>query len=54
MLFTIEHFNGFAAVLVHLKKTTVKALREVIEDGWLACAPKQVADDYLGSKHRTP
>jgi len=47
MLFTIPHFNGFAAVLVHLKKTTVKVLRETIEDGWLACAPPSLAEQFV-------
>ena len=45
--FTIPHFNGFAAVLVHLKKTRVPALREVLLDGWLACAPPPLAERYL-------
>lgn len=46
-LFTIPHFNGFAAVLVQLQKVTVKVLRETIEDGWLAQAPAKLADQYL-------
>lgn len=45
-LFTISHFDGYAAVLVQLKKVTVKVLREVIEDGWLAQAPAKLADQY--------
>ena len=46
-LFTIPHFDGYAAVLVQLKKVTVKVLREIIEDGWLAQAPAKLADQYL-------
>jgi hypothetical protein len=46
-LFTIPHFNGYAAVLVQLKKVTVKVLREIIEDGWLAQAPAKLADQFL-------
>ena len=46
-LFTIPHFDGFAAVLVHLKKTSVKVLRETVEDGWLAQAPPKVAEQFL-------
>jgi len=45
--FTIPHFDGYAAVLVQLKKVTAKDLREAILDGWLACAPPAVADQYL-------
>ncbi len=51
-LFTIPHFNGFAAVLVHLKKTSGKVLRETIEDGWLAQASPKVAEQFLATKKR--
>jgi hypothetical protein len=46
-LFTIPHFDGFSAVLVQLRKASVAALREVITDGWLACAPPKLAEEYL-------
>ncbi|HUR74291.1 MAG TPA: MmcQ/YjbR family DNA-binding protein [Sporichthya sp.] len=46
-LFTIPHFDGFAAVLVQLQKVSGKVLRETIEDGWLAQAPAKIADQYL-------
>jgi len=45
--FTIPHFDGYAAVLVQLKKVTRRALREAIVDGWLACAPEPLADGYV-------
>ena len=45
--FTIPHFEGYAAVLIQLKTVTKKALRDAIIDGWLACAPRQLADEYL-------
>jgi hypothetical protein len=44
--FTIPHFDGFAAYLVLLDKVTAKALREALTDGWLACAPRALADRY--------
>lgn len=47
VLFTIPHFEGYAAVLVQLSKVSVKVLRETIEDGWLAQAPPKLADQYL-------
>jgi len=47
-LFTIPHFDGYAAVLIHMDKVTKRTLRETIIDGWLACAPSHVADQYLG------
>lgn len=45
--FTIPHFDGYAAVLVQLQRATKRALREAIIDGWLACAPPKLADEYL-------
>ena len=46
-LFTIPHFDGYAAVLVRLRVVPKKLLREVILDGWLACAPPRLAKEYL-------
>lgn len=45
--FTIPHFDGYAAVLIELKKATKRAVREALLDGWLACAPGNLADEYL-------
>jgi len=45
--FTIPHFDGYSAVLVQLRKAPAAALREVIADGWLACAPPKLAEEYL-------
>jgi len=45
--FTIPHFDGYSAVLVQLDKVSQRALREAIIDGWLACAPTKLSDQYL-------
>jgi hypothetical protein len=45
--FTIPHFDGYAAVLIQLRKASARALREVITDGWLAAAPPKLADQYV-------
>ena len=45
--FTIPHFDGFSAVLILLRTVTRKQLEEAIVDGWLACAPRQLSDQYL-------
>jgi hypothetical protein len=45
--FTIAHFNGFSAVLIHLKKVRQKPLKEAIVDAWLACAPPTLAQHFL-------
>jgi hypothetical protein len=54
--FTIPHFDGYAAVLIQLKTVTKRALREALEDGWLACAPPPLAARYLETRasRRTP
>ena len=45
--FTIPHFDGFNAFLVQLDKVSAKALKEALVDGWLALAPRPLADRYL-------
>jgi hypothetical protein len=45
--FTIPHFDGYSAILIQLTKVTKKALRDALVDGWLACAPPALADEYL-------
>ena len=47
--FTIPHFDGYAAVLMQLERFGKRALREAIVDAWLACAPAQLAKQYLES-----
>jgi hypothetical protein len=47
IFFTIPHFDGYSAVLVQLRRVSVKALRDAIIDGWLACAPPNLAGQYL-------
>jgi hypothetical protein len=45
--FTIPHFDGYPAVLVHLNGVTESALREALLDGWLACAPPRLTTPFL-------
>ena len=45
--FTIPHFDGYAAVLVQLKAVGKRALREALLDGWLACAPPALAEQFV-------
>jgi hypothetical protein len=45
--FTIPHFDGYAAVLIQLKKVTKRPLREALTDGWLACAPPRLVEQFL-------
>jgi hypothetical protein len=46
--FTIPHFANYPAVLIQLRKVTDKALHDVITDGWLVCAPPELARRHLG------
>jgi hypothetical protein len=41
--FTISHFDGYPAVLIHLKTVGRRPLREAIIDGWSAMAPARLA-----------
>ena len=45
--FTIPHFDGFSAFLIQLNVVDAKALKEALTDGWLACAPRSLADRHL-------
>jgi hypothetical protein len=47
--FTIPHFNGYAAILIQLRRATKRAVREALTDGWLACAPNALAAEYLAA-----
>jgi hypothetical protein len=51
--FTIAHFDGYPAVLIQLKSVSRKALRDAIVDGWLACAPSDLADEFLARRRRS-
>src|SRR4029079_11824583 len=46
-VFTITHFDNYPAVLIQLKKIGKRALRELIVDAWLACAPAKLAREYV-------
>ena len=50
--FTISHFDGYAAILIRLRGSTVRAVREALLDGWLACAPSTLANEYLSSRKK--
>ncbi len=45
--FTIPHFDGYAAVLIQLTVVADQDLRELITDGWLACAAPSLTQAYL-------
>lgn len=45
--FTIPHFKGYPAVLVPLGPLDEQRLAEIVEDAWLARAPKRLVREYL-------
>jgi hypothetical protein len=45
--FTIPHFDGYSAILIQLRKVSAAELREALTDGWLACAPPALAEEFL-------
>lgn len=47
-VFTIPHFDGYAGLLIQLDAVAPEALRDNVIDAWLACAPKKLAEAYLG------
>lgn len=49
--FTIEHFDGYPAVLVDLSVATKRDVKRAIVDAWLACAPDDLAASYA-RRHR--
>lgn len=45
-IFTMAHFDGYAAVLVELRSVGKRALKDALIDGWLACAPPALAKEH--------
>jgi hypothetical protein len=51
-IFTIPHFDGYAAVLIELRKVGMRALKDVLADGWLARAPRDLAEQHASRLSR--
>jgi hypothetical protein len=49
-VFTIPHFDGYAAILVELRVVGKRALREAIVDGWLSQAPRDLAARFAANE----
>jgi hypothetical protein len=50
VFFTTPHFDNYPSVLVRLDRIAVEKLAEVVEDAWVARAPKRAAAAYLASR----
>ncbi|MGA3354122.1 MAG: MmcQ/YjbR family DNA-binding protein [Acidimicrobiales bacterium] len=46
VFFTTPHFNGYAAVLVHLERISIEHLEQVVVEAWLARAPTRLVEEY--------
>lgn len=49
-VFTIPHFDGYPAVLVQLQLARMRALRDLVLDAWLSCAPEALARAHLAGR----
>lgn len=54
VFFTIHHFDGYNAVLLHLDRISRERLGEVIVDSWIAVAPQKSVAAYLASGNIPP
>lgn len=52
-VFTIPHFDGYAAVLIHLRAVGTRVLRDSIVDGWAACAPLALVREHRDRSSRS-
>ena len=46
-VFTIEHFNNYAALLIDLDNVDQVELLELITDAWICTAPAKLRAQYL-------
>jgi hypothetical protein len=47
-VFTIPHFDGYAAVLIELDAADPGTVQELLTDAWLAMAPTALAEEHMG------
>src|SRR3954452_16565468 len=49
-VFDMAHFNGYPAVLLELRLIGKRPLKDLLVDGWLACAPPTLAASYINRR----
>ncbi|MDQ2698247.1 MAG: MmcQ/YjbR family DNA-binding protein [Actinomycetota bacterium] len=47
VFFTTPHFDGYAAVLVHLDRISQRRVSELIAEAWTAVAPAKLVREHL-------
>ncbi len=50
LFLTVPHFATYPAVLLRLGEVDPDELAEILEEAWLVCAPKRLADVYLADR----
>ena len=48
-IFTIQHFDDYAAVLIQLRVVGKRVLHDAIVDAWLAVAPPALAEEFVAN-----
>jgi hypothetical protein len=46
-VFTISHFDGYAALLIQMDVVSTEVLGELVVDAWMTSAPRSAVDEYL-------
>jgi len=49
-VFTIPHFDGYAAVLIELRLVAKGVVRQLLQDGWAATAPAALVAARRGTR----
>ena len=47
VFFTTPHFDGYAAVLVHLDRISKRRLAELVAEAWAAAAPARLVSEHF-------
>ena len=52
-VFTISHFDGYAALLIQLDAVSMTVLHDLLVDAWIVCAPAKMVASYLATNPLT-
>jgi hypothetical protein len=52
-VFTISHFDGYAALLIQLDVVAMTVLHDLLVDAWMASAPRKIVAQYLAANPLT-
>jgi hypothetical protein len=49
-VFTISHFDGYAALLIQLDVIQPDVLHDLVVDAWMTCATRKTVEAYLAAR----